>query len=89
MLEVNAIEEEQLDFATAIRTGAQPRVTGSDGRDALSVAYTILERIAVHQWDGAAGGRQGPLAMPEAPDVLAGPDHWSLDDTVVIRRKAG
>ena len=34
-LEANAIEEEQLDFATAIRTGAQPRVTGSDGHDAL------------------------------------------------------
>ena len=87
--EANAIEEEQLDFATAIRTGAQPRVTGSDGRDALSVGHTILERIAAHQWDGAAGGRQGPLAMPESPNVLAGPDHWSLDDTVVIRRKAG
>ncbi len=37
----------------------------------------------------AAGGRQGPLAMPESPNVLAGPDHWSVDDTVVIHRKAG
>lgn len=88
-LEVNAIEEEQLDFATAIRTGFQPRVTGSDGRDALSVVQMILESLAAHQWDGAAAGRQGPLAMPESPHVLAGPDHWSLDDTVVIRRKAG
>ncbi len=88
-LEANAIEEEQLDFATAIRTGTQPRVTGSDGQNALSVAHTILERVAAHQWDGAAGSRQGPLAMPESPHVLAGPDHWSLDDTVVIRRKAG
>jgi len=87
--DVNAIEEEQLDFAKAIRTGAQPCVTGSDGLDALSVAHTILEQVAAHQWDGAAGSRQGPLAMPESPNVLAGPDRWSLDDTVVIRRKAG
>jgi predicted dehydrogenase len=87
--EVNAIEEEQLDFATSIRTGAQPRVTGSDGHNALSVAHSILERVAAHQWDGAAGTRQGPLAMPESPHVLAGPDHWAQDDTVVIRRKAG
>jgi predicted dehydrogenase len=88
-LEVNAIEAEQLDFATAIRTGVQPRVTGNDGRDALSVAQMILTRIASHQWDGLPEGRRGPLAMPESPQVLPAADNWSLDDTVVIRRKAG
>jgi predicted dehydrogenase len=87
--EVNAIEEEQLDFATSIRTGAQPRVTGSDGQNALSLAHSILDQVAAHQWDGVTGSRQGPLAMPEQPSVLAGPDHWSIDDTVVISRKAG
>ncbi|MGI9456128.1 MAG: gfo/Idh/MocA family oxidoreductase, partial [Aeoliella sp.] len=87
--EVNAIQAEQLDFTEAIRTGIQPRVTGRDGREALVVAHTILDQIAAHQWDGVKSLRQGPLAMPESPDVLAGPDHWSLDDTVVIRRKAG
>lgn len=89
VVEVNAIEEEQRDFATAIRTGVQPRVTGADGREALAVAQQILERVAAHQWDGLAGGRRGPLAKPEAPQILASDDKWSLEDTVIIRRKAG
>lgn len=87
-LEMNAIEAEQLDFATAIRAGVQPRVTGNDGREALCVAEMILERITAHQWDGLADGRRGPLALPESPHVLPTIDNWSLDDTVVIRRKA-
>lgn len=87
--EVNAIEAEQLDFATAIRTGVQPRVTGSDGRDALAVAQSILDRIATHQWDGQPDGRRGPLIVPESPQILGPADRWSLDDTVIIRRKAG
>jgi predicted dehydrogenase len=35
-----------LDFATAIQTGAQPRVTGAAGRDAVAVAERILASIA-------------------------------------------
>jgi predicted dehydrogenase len=89
VLEVNAIEAEQLDFVTAIRTGVQPRVTGSDGRDALAVARLILDRIATHQWDGLPEGRRGPLIVPESPSILSPDGHWSLDDTVIIRRKAG
>ncbi len=88
-LEVNAIEEEQRDFSLAIRDGKSPQVTGADGRDALAVAHAILQQVEAHQWDGDAGSRRGALAMPESPHVLAGPDHWSLDDTVIIPRKAG
>jgi len=87
--EVNAIEAEHLDFAAAIRTGVQPRVTGGDGRDALAVAELILDRIATHQWDGLSDGRRGPLIVPESPTILGPADRWSLDDTVIIRRKAG
>ncbi len=43
---VNAIELELLDFATAIQTGAKPRVTGAAGRDAVAVAERILASIA-------------------------------------------
>ncbi|QDT68301.1 Dehydrogenase [Planctomycetes bacterium MalM25] len=43
---VNAIELELLDFANAITTGAQPRVSGSAGRDAVAVAERIIAAIA-------------------------------------------
>ena len=67
---VNAIQEEQRDFVNAVRTGQTPRVDGAAGRDAVAVAEMILERIAEHSWDGAAGGRNGALAMPALPVEL-------------------
>jgi len=89
-VETNAIEQELLDFAAAVRTGRQPRVTGADGRDAVAVAETILQRVAAHRWDGEASGRVGPLAMPVRPlgAVLEDPS-WATEDTVILRRKAG
>jgi len=88
-VENNAIEQELLDFATAIQTSASPQVTGRDGRDAIAVAEKVLEQVAAHQWDGAIGTRQGALAMPLTPTVLSEPDQWSEEDTVVIKRLAG
>ena len=88
-LDVNAIEQEQLDFARAIRTGASPQVTGSAGRDAVAVAEQILDKVAAHSWDGDQGTRRGPLAMPILPSVIPVAPSWSDEDTVIIRRKAG
>ncbi|NOY29288.1 MAG: Gfo/Idh/MocA family oxidoreductase [Planctomycetes bacterium] len=88
-VENNAIEQELLDFATAIRSGANPQVTGRDGRDAIAVAEQVLEQVAAHQWDGALGSRRGALAMPLTPSVLSEPEHWTEDDTVVLKRLAG
>jgi predicted dehydrogenase len=88
-VETNAIEQELLDFAMAIRTGRAPRVTGADGRDAVAVAEAILDRVRQHQWNGVAGGRVGPLAAPIATQNLApAADAWSTEDTVILRRKA-
>ena len=89
-VETNAIEQELLDFAAAIQTGRAPRVTGADGRDAVIVAETILDRVRSHQWDGASGRRIGALASPVLP-LPIGPmdDAWSTEDTVILRRKAG
>jgi predicted dehydrogenase len=90
-IETNAIEEEQRDFAAAIRTGGSPRVTGADGRDAVAVAEAVLQRVRLHAWDGVDGRRLGPLALPTtaAPAAAAAADMWSTEDTVVVRRKAG
>ncbi len=90
-IEANAIEQELIDFATAIRTGRAPRVTGADGRDAVAVAELILEQVRAHRWDGADGRRVGPLASPVLPFAApaAEDESWATEDTVVLRRKAG
>jgi predicted dehydrogenase len=90
-VESNAIEQELVDFAMAIRTGRAPRVTGADGRDAVAVAEMVLERVRAHQWDGAGSRRVGPLASPTMPIAAAAlpDDAWSAEDTVILRRKAG
>jgi predicted dehydrogenase len=85
----NAMEQEQIDFIRAIRTSSEPRVTGSAGRDSLAVAQDILEKVQAHRWDSEAHNRRGPLAIPRQDSVLEGADSWSLNDTVVLRRKAG
>lgn len=83
---VNAIQEEQRDFAAAVRTGKAPRVDGAAGRDAVAVAEMILERIEEHAWDGTPTGRQGPFAMPALP-IIAGSTQPADDRTE--RRRAG
>jgi len=88
-VENNAIEQELLDFSTAISSGADPQVTGIDGRDAIAVAEQVLEQVAAHRWDGDLGSRHGALAAPLTPSVLSEPEHWAEDDTVVIKRLAG
>jgi predicted dehydrogenase len=88
-LEVNAIEQEQLDFVGAIQLGMQPQVTGLDGRNAVALAEQILEQVAAHRWDGAHGYRQGAFALPADSNVVFDPHYWAEDDTVILPRKAG
>ena len=80
----NAIAEEQNDFAASIRESRRPRVSGHDGRAALSVAERVLASIDSHAWDGTDTGRHGPHAMPALP-VIGGPEHWQTTPV----RKAG
>jgi predicted dehydrogenase len=87
-VEINAIEQEQLDFASAIGEHRRPRVDGADGRDAVAVAELILEQVESHTWDGSQLGRQGPFAMPALP-VLGGAGHWPAEGQGVPQRKAG
>lgn len=91
-VEANAIEQELIDFAEAIRTGREPRVSGTDGRDAVAVAEAVLTEVQRHAWDGAEGRLVGPLALPMGralPPIVADDDSWSTEDTVILRRKAG
>jgi hypothetical protein len=60
----NAILEEQQEFVAAIRDGSRVRVTGPDGRDALSVAQQILNSIQSHRWNGTATGPIGSHLLP-------------------------
>jgi predicted dehydrogenase len=83
---INAIQEEQRDFARAVREGKTPRVDGIAGRDAVAVAEMILERIDEHAWDGTSAGRHGAFAMPALP-IVAGS---TLPVTEPVhRRRAG
>lgn len=86
--QVNAIEQEQIDFAAAIEQHRRPQVDGADGRDAVAIAELILEQVDAHIWDGTQLGRQGPFAMPALP-ILSGADHWFQGDRGVPQRKAG
>lgn len=86
---VDALCLELEDFVGAIREQRQPQVSGEQGRDAVAVAEQILSRIDAHAWDGVAGGRMGPMAVPQ-PNVIPGP-HWHLSSgqTTERRREAG
>jgi predicted dehydrogenase len=85
----NAMEQEQLDFVRAIRTGSEPQVSGGAGRDALAVAHEVIAQVAAHRWDGMSSRRMGPLAMPHSDSIFEALDPWSSEDTVILRRKAG
>jgi predicted dehydrogenase len=86
---VDALALELQDFVDAIRTPRLPRVSGTAGRDAVAVAEQILDRIAAHAWDSAAGGPVGPLAIPQ-PSVVPAP-HFdtSLITAPASQRAAG
>lgn len=76
---INALLEEQRDFAASIRDGRAPRVPGEEGRNALAVAEWVLDCIAQHAWHGTADGPIGPrreFLQPQSPP-LTGP-HWHL-----------
>jgi predicted dehydrogenase len=85
----NAMEQEQLDFARAIRTNSEPQVSGTAGRDALAIAQEVVSQIGAHRWDGLSSRRMGPLAMPHSDSIFEPLDPWSAGDTVILRRKAG
>lgn len=55
---------ELLDFVECVRTGRTPRVTGGDGRAALSLAERIVTSLRQHCWEGREDGPTGPNQFP-------------------------
>jgi predicted dehydrogenase len=52
------------DFLHCVRTGARPRASGEDGRDAVALATRVLESLGGHAWEGHAAGPAGPAHLP-------------------------
>jgi predicted dehydrogenase len=51
-------------FVACAKTGATPRVTAADGRDAIGLAQRILDCMHAHCWNGRDGGPMGPTHLP-------------------------
>jgi predicted dehydrogenase len=64
MKEGDQLTAELKHFLECVQTGAQPKVTGEDGRNAVDIACRIQEKINTHQWEGHAGGPIGPTHLP-------------------------
>jgi predicted dehydrogenase len=60
-------------FVRCLQTGATPRVSGGEGRDAIALATRILESLRSHAWEGDAGGPMGPTQLPEPRERLFQP----------------
>ena len=60
-------------FIGCVRTGEQPRVTGTDGRDALELAERVLDALRVHPWEGKPAGPHGPGGVPAPAGYLFPP----------------
>jgi predicted dehydrogenase len=58
------LSAELQDFVACVRSGAEPRVTGTAGRDAIALAGAILHEIRTHAWDEASSGLRGPHQLP-------------------------
>lgn len=57
-------------FVECARTGARPRVSGEDGREAVALATQILESLRSHAWEGTPTGPIGPEQLPAAAGKL-------------------
>jgi predicted dehydrogenase len=63
------LTRELQEFVHCVRTGQPPRVEGSAGRDALSLASRILDSLRAHAWEGV-DGPVGPSHLPAPQGTL-------------------
>jgi predicted dehydrogenase len=67
------LTRELQDFVQCLRTDRAPRVDGVAGRDALAVAWQILDAVRSHAWQGQEGSPAGPWQLPAAHGLLFSP----------------
>jgi predicted dehydrogenase len=68
-------------FIDCVRTGRTPRVTGTDGRNALELAERVLASLRAHPWEGTMEGSHGPQAIPS-------PVGWLFPPIQIARSEA-
>jgi predicted dehydrogenase len=73
---VDALALETQDFIDAVQNQRDPLVTGEAGRDAVSLAEEILDRIHDHAWDASQDGPAGPRMLPRRHTIPA--PHFTL-----------
>jgi predicted dehydrogenase len=83
----DALSDELRDFLDCVRHEGTPQVTGADGRNAIAVAETIIEQVAMHRWTANIAGPSGPLALPTQTRTFQ-PRIWPAP-AEVPQRKAG
>lgn len=65
----NAILSEQQDWINAIQNGTSPQVTAEQGKQAVEIAQSVIDAIAVHRWSAAEPQSTGPLGIyPDAQE---------------------
>jgi predicted dehydrogenase len=69
------LTRELQDFVRCLRTGAVPRASGLEGRDAVELAGRVLESLRNHCWEGARQGPVGPRQLPLPRGQLFTPGH--------------
>jgi hypothetical protein len=75
MQEVDCEDGDQLtnelhDFVDSVRSGSRPRVDGAAGRDAVALAWRVLDSLRNHAWEGDANGPVGPWQIPSPCGML-------------------
>ncbi|OAI46930.1 oxidoreductase [Planctomycetaceae bacterium SCGC AG-212-F19] len=67
------LTRELQDFVQSVQAGRQPRVTGEDGLNAMTVADWILREIGRHAWNGRIDGPKGASSLPDPVGQLFPP----------------
>lgn len=60
----DALTRELEEFVHCVRTGEKPRADGAAGREAVALAWRVLESLRAHPWEGDAAGPCGPWQLP-------------------------
>lgn len=68
---VNAILCEQQDWLHAIRSGDSPRVSVTQGKEAVEIAQSVIDSVATHRWAQTDPQTTGPLGIFKQANVDA------------------